>query len=70
VTTTGAPAYCAKLTDTNETIWSTYRGEFDSPSVPAGTHPDEANVRVCMEQTNQSRADCDTAINRHNAENS
>lgn len=70
VTTTGAPAYCAKLTDTNETIWSKYQGEFDSPSVPAGTHPDEANVRVCMEQTNQSRPDCDTAINRHNAGNS
>ncbi|BBZ09375.1 serine/threonine-protein kinase PknF [Mycolicibacterium doricum] len=70
VTTTGAPAYCAKLTDTNETIWSKYQGEFNSPSVPAGTHPDEANVRVCMEQTNQSRPDCDTAINRHNAGNS
>lgn len=70
VTTTGAPAYCATLTDTNETIWSKYQGEFDSPSVPAGTHPDEANVRVCMEQTSQSRPDCDTAINRHNAGNS
>lgn len=70
VTTTGAPAFCAKLTDTNETIWSKYQGEFDSPSVPAGTNPDEANVRVCMEQTNQSQADCDAAINRHNAENS
>jgi serine/threonine-protein kinase len=70
VTTTGAPAFCAKLTDTNETIWSKYQGEFDSPSVPAGAHPDEANVRVCMEQTNQSQADCDAAINRHNSENS
>jgi serine/threonine-protein kinase len=70
VTTTGAPAFCAKLTDTNETIWSKYQGEFDSPSVAAGTHPDEANVQVCMEQTNQSRADCDAAIDRHNAENS
>lgn len=69
VTTTGAPAFCAKLTDTNETIWSKYQGEFDSPSVPAGMNPDEANVRVCMEQTNQSQADCDSAIDRHNAAN-
>ncbi|KUI35151.1 serine/threonine protein kinase [Mycobacterium sp. IS-1496] len=70
VTTTGTPAYCARLTDTNETIWSKYQGEFDSLSVPAGTSPDEANVRVCMEQTNQSQADCDAAISRHNAANS
>ncbi|BBY18988.1 serine/threonine-protein kinase [Mycolicibacterium litorale] len=69
VTPTGTPAYCARLTDTNETIWSKYQGEFDSPSVPAGMQPDEANVRVCMEQTNQSQADCDTAIDRHNAAN-
>ncbi|BCI55757.1 serine/threonine protein kinase [Mycolicibacterium litorale] len=69
VTTTGSPAYCARLTDTNETIWSKYQGEFDSPAVPAGMNPDEANVRVCMEQTEQSRADCGTAIDRHNAAN-
>ncbi|WP_193045840.1 serine/threonine-protein kinase [Mycolicibacterium baixiangningiae] len=70
VTPTGSPAYCARLTDTNQTIWSNYQGEFDSPSVPAGMNPDEANVRVCMEQTNQSQADCDSAIDRHNAANS
>ncbi|MGE2717499.1 serine/threonine-protein kinase [Mycolicibacterium litorale] len=69
VTTTGTPAYCARLTDTSETIWSKYQGEFDSPTVPAGMHPDEANVRVCMEQTNQSQADCGAAIDRHNAAN-
>lgn len=67
VTPTGAPAYCARLTDTNETIWSKYQGDFDSPSVPAGMEAGEANVRVCMEQTQQSRSDCDTAIARHNA---
>lgn len=67
VTTTGAPAYCARLTDTSETIWSKYQGEFDSPSVPTGMNPDEANVRVCVEQTNQSRADCEAGINRQNA---
>jgi serine/threonine-protein kinase len=69
VTTTGTPAYCARLTDTNETIWSKYQGDFDSPSVPSGMNPDEANVRVCMEQTNQSRADCEADIDRHNAAN-
>ncbi|KUI37254.1 serine/threonine-protein kinase [Mycobacterium sp. GA-2829] len=69
VTPTGSPAYCARLTDTNETIWSKYQGEFDSPSVPAGMNPDEANVRVCMEQTDKSEADCDADIDRHNATN-
>lgn len=69
VTTTGSPAYCARLTDTNQTIWSKYQGDFDSPSVPTGMDPDEANVRVCMEQTNQSRADCTADIDRHNAAN-
>lgn len=48
--------------------WCKYQGEFDSPSGPAGTKPDEANVRVGMEQTNQSKADCETAINCPNAE--
>lgn len=69
VTDTGAKAYCAKLVDTGTTIWSLQEGHFDSPSVPAGMDPDQAHVRVCMEQTGQSEADCDTGIDRHNAAN-
>lgn len=67
VTESGAPAYCARLTDTNGTIWSKQQGQFDSPSVPTGMNPQEANVRVCMEQTNDSRQDCTDDINRQNA---
>lgn len=67
VTEKGAPAYCARLTDTNGTIWSQQQGQFDSPSVPTGMNPQEANVRVCMEQTNDSRQDCTEDINRQNA---
>ncbi|WP_422743941.1 serine/threonine-protein kinase [Mycobacterium sp. WMMD1722] len=66
VTNTGAPAYCAELTDTNQTIWSKYQGQFDSPSVPTGMDPREANVRVCVEQTKRSAADCSAEIDRQN----
>jgi serine/threonine-protein kinase len=67
VTENGSPAYCARLTDTNGTIWSKQQGQFDSPSVPTGMNPQEANVRVCMEQTNDSRQDCADDISRQNA---
>ncbi|MBO0679772.1 serine/threonine protein kinase [Mycolicibacterium sp. S2-37] len=67
VTETGAQAYCAELTDTNKMIWSKYEGQFDSPSVPTGMDPREANVRVCMEQTHQSAQDCSQDIDQQNA---
>jgi serine/threonine-protein kinase len=67
VTETGAQAYCARLTDTNTTIWSLQQGSFDSPSVPTGMAAGEAKVRVCVEQTGRSAADCDSDIDRQDA---
>lgn len=67
VTDSGAPAYCAELTDTSSLIWSKYQGQFDSPSVPTGMDAREANVRVCVEQTKQSAEECSADIDRHNS---
>jgi len=70
VTETGKPAYCARLEETNATIWSIYQGQFNSPSVPdnGGMGRAEANVAVCMEQTGDTRSDCDRDIKRQNAD--
>jgi serine/threonine-protein kinase len=67
VTQTGDQAYCAELTDTNQTIWSKYEGQFDSPSVPTGMDAEEANIRVCIEQTHKSADECAQDIDRHNS---
>jgi serine/threonine protein kinase, bacterial len=73
LTETGAPAYCAHLSATDTTIWSTYPGEISSPTVTPG--PDDpvlpsesqAPVLVCMEQTGQSHVDCHSDILEGNA---
>jgi serine/threonine protein kinase, bacterial len=64
LTEAGAPAYCAHLSTTDASIWSTYPGEISSPTVtPAPDDevlPSESQqpVLVCMEQTGQSHLDC------------
>jgi hypothetical protein len=72
VTATGTPAYCAHLSSTGSTIWSLYPGEVSSPTVtPDPTDqvcpPEtETPVRVCMEQTQQTRIRCLMDIRRSN----
>jgi serine/threonine protein kinase, bacterial len=72
VTAAGAPAYCAHLSSTGSTIWSLYPGEVSSPTVtPDPTdqvYPPETEtpVRVCMEQTQQTRIRCLMDIRRSN----
>ncbi|MBS1692645.1 MAG: serine/threonine protein kinase [Actinobacteria bacterium] len=73
ITDEGQPAYCAHLPMTNDSIWSMYPGTIASPTVtPAPGEPvyapeTEAPVRVCMEQTGDSRLECYQDIVRHNA---
>ncbi|MGO4444389.1 serine/threonine-protein kinase [Mycobacterium sp. 2YAF39] len=73
LTETGAPAYCAHLSATDTTIWSTYPGEISSPTVtpgpddPALPTESQAPVLVCMEQTGQSHVDCHSDILEGNA---
>lgn len=71
VTESGQQAYCAHLATTDDTIWSLYGGEVKAPTItpaPGETvYPSqtESPVRVCMEQTGQSRQQChdDVAAN-------
>ena len=60
----GATAYCAHLAATDDNIWSLYQGDVASPTLTPGpdeqVYPSQTElpVQVCMQQTNQSRADC------------
>ncbi|MBW0019906.1 MAG: serine/threonine protein kinase [Mycobacterium sp.] len=71
-TKTGATAYCSTLEGTNTTIWSLTEGTVASPTVTATPEPDETPVpteqespiRVCMQQTGQTRRDCWQDIRR------
>ena len=68
VTETGAQAYCAHLSTTDASIWSTIPGEISSPTVTPGPNdielPSESQqpVLVCMEQTGKSHLDCHNDI--------
>jgi serine/threonine-protein kinase len=68
VTTSGAQAYCARLPAVNDEVWSLYVGDVPSPtSTPGPGEPvydpeTEAQVRVCTDQTQQSRAHCHESI--------
>ncbi len=74
VTTSGAQAYCARLPAVNDEVWSLYAGDVPSPtSTPGPGEPvydpeTEAQVRVCTDQTQQSRADCHESITNSNAQ--
>ncbi|WP_395311354.1 serine/threonine-protein kinase [Mycobacterium sp. AMU20-3851] len=73
VTANGATAYCATLQDTNATIWSLTPGAVPIPTVTS-TDPteeplpvaEESPVRVCMDQTGQTRRECREQIRRSN----
>ena len=65
LTTDGDPAYCARLASSGEPLWSLYPGEITHPGDAAVA---DAPVRVCVEQTGQSEADCDEDIKQENAD--
>jgi serine/threonine protein kinase, bacterial len=64
VTAAGKTAYCAKLPSTGDIMWSIYSGGVPAPSdTPAPTdevYPPgiEEQVRVCVQQTGQTRLKC------------
>ncbi|MDT5002192.1 MAG: serine/threonine protein kinase, bacterial [Mycobacterium sp.] len=71
-TASGATAYCSTLQNTSATIWSLTQGTVASPTVT--TEPtdqplpieEESPVRVCMQQTGQTRRQCREDIRRSN----
>lgn len=72
VTAAGATAYCSSIQDTDATVWSLTPGAVPIPTVttdpaeeplPAAEEPP---VRVCMQQTGQTRRDCREQIRRSN----
>lgn len=73
-TKTGATAYCSTLQGTNTTIWSLTEGTVASPTVSATPDPTEpplpidqdSPIRICMQQTGQTRHECREDIRRSN----
>ena len=71
-TAAGATAYCSTLQTTGASIWSLNEGDIPSPTVT--TEPteeplpiaEEFPVRVCMEQTGQTRRECRRDIRASN----
>jgi serine/threonine protein kinase, bacterial len=71
-TADGATAYCSTLQTTGASIWSLTEGDVPSPTVT--TEPtdeplpflEESPVRVCMQQTGQTRRECRDDIRASN----
>jgi serine/threonine-protein kinase len=72
VTASGQTAYCAKLPETGDIMWSIYSGKVPEPSdtpaptdevYPAGI---EEQVRVCVQQTGQTRQKCREDVRQGN----
>ncbi len=69
-TADGSTAYCSTLQTTGASIWSLTQGDIPSPTVT--TEPtdeplpvaEESPVRVCMQQTGQTRRECRRDIRR------
>jgi serine/threonine-protein kinase len=72
VTDTGAKAYCARLPPANNVMWSLVSGVVPSPTVTPGPNDQvypagiEEQVRVCVQQTGESRVQCREDIRRGN----
>jgi len=72
VSDTGQKAYCARLPPANTIMWSLVSGVVPSPTVTPGpgdeVYPDgiEEQVRVCVQQTRQTRVECREDIRRGN----
>jgi len=71
-TANGSTAYCSTLQGTSTTIWSLNQGDVPSPTVTteATDEPlptaEESPVRVCVQQTGQTRRQCREDIRRSN----
>jgi serine/threonine-protein kinase len=71
-TANGADAYCSTLQGTAATIWSLTSGDIPSPTVTVDPTEqplpfrEESPVRVCMQQTGQTRRECREDIRRSN----
>jgi serine/threonine-protein kinase len=71
-TANGSTAYCSNLQTTGTSIWSLNQGDVPSPTVT--TEPtdeplpvaEESPVRVCMQQTGQTRRECRRTIRESN----
>jgi serine/threonine protein kinase, bacterial len=70
--TTGAPAFCARLPATGDEMWSLYTGDVPSPTVtPGPADPTyapgiEQQVDVCVQQTGHPRLQCRDEIREGN----
>ena len=71
-TADGTTTYCSTLQGTDATIWSLTPGDVPSPTVTVDPTEDplpiglESPVRVCMQQTGQTRRECREDIRRSN----
>lgn len=72
ISETGQKAYCARLPPENTVMWSLVSGVVPSPTVTPGpndqVYPDgiEEQVRVCVQQTGQTRLECREDVRRGN----
>ena len=74
-TANGNTVYCSTLEGTSASIWSVNQGVVPSPTITvttqAGDEPlpfqQETPVRICMQETGQTRRECREAIRASNA---
>jgi serine/threonine-protein kinase len=72
VSTTGQQAYCSRLASTGDPVWSIYQSSVPNPTSLPGPAEEtyapgiEEQVRVCMNETKQSRAKCREDIRQGN----
>jgi serine/threonine protein kinase, bacterial len=63
ITEQGGQAYCARVANSPQMLWSKYSGDIPQP-----TGTGDVPVQVCESQTNGSQAACRGDINRENAD--
>ncbi|OKH73255.1 hypothetical protein EB72_19170 [Mycobacterium sp. SWH-M1] len=63
ITEQKAQAYCAKVSGSDQQLWSLYSSDIAKP-----TGTGDIPVQVCVQQTNRSQADCQGDIARENAD--
>ena len=72
VTETGQKAYCARLPSTGDVMWSLVSGVVPTPTITPGPNDPvypagiEQQVRVCMQETGQTRPQCREDVRRGN----
>jgi serine/threonine protein kinase, bacterial len=72
VTETGQKAYCARLPSTGDIMWSLVSGVVPTPTITPGPNDPvypagiEQQVRVCMQETGQTRPQCREDVRRGN----